>query len=525
MKNAVVFTAAVGVLSASVEAIQLVKRDVPRVVGLHMERKSVMNPVQRDQARRLRKRQSKTVQETLDNFEDGSLYFANITMGSDSQPIRAHIDTGSSDLWVNVANSTFCEEPAEELESTGMMPCADAGTYDPDTSSSYQYVNSDFEIDYADGSGASGDYGSDDIKIGGTTVKALQFGLGFNSSSSEGVLGIGYPSLEAQSVSNGDQAYSNLPQAMVDQGLISSNAYSLWLNDLDSSTGTALFGGVDTEKYHGELQTLPIDQVQGMYLEMIVSLTGVSLTQNGQTKDQATGSSTELPSGVLLDSGSTLSYIPSDIAQNIYNNLPSQYEVQYDQTSQYVTCSCDLMNYNATVDFSFGSATISVQMNELVLIEETQGGQTACIFGLFPQSPSGSGSSGGEPDYTLGDTFIRSAYVVYDIGNNQIALAQTDFNATSSNIMEIGTGADAIPQATGAASAVSQSFSATATGNNGGGVTITSTATGSGATSTSSSSSTAGSSSAASTVSVQPMFTLVMATLFAALGAGFFFLS
>lgn len=53
----------------------------------------------------------------------------------------------------------------------------------------------------------------------------------------------------------------------------------------------------------------------------------------------------------------------------------------------------------------------------------------------------------------LGDTFLRSAYVVYDLQNNQISLAQTDFNATSSNVVEIT--ASGVPGATMVASPVS----------------------------------------------------------------------
>ena len=33
--------------------------------------------------------------------------------------------------------------------------------------------------------------------------------------------------------------------------IINTVAYSLWLNDLDASTGSILFGGIDTEKYTG----------------------------------------------------------------------------------------------------------------------------------------------------------------------------------------------------------------------------------------------------------------------------------
>jgi hypothetical protein len=44
-------------------------------------------------------------------------------------------------------------------------------------------VNNDFNITYADGSGASGEYASETVTIGSATLKEFQFGLGYNSSS------------------------------------------------------------------------------------------------------------------------------------------------------------------------------------------------------------------------------------------------------------------------------------------------------------------------------------------------------
>jgi hypothetical protein len=42
----------------------------------------------------------------------------------------------------------------------------------------------------------------------------------------------------------------------------------------------------------------------------------------------------------------------------------------------------------------------------------------------------------------FGDTFLRSAYVVYDIDNRQIGIAQTIFNVTSSNLIAITAATD-----------------------------------------------------------------------------------
>lgn len=183
------------------DAILLEKRDVPAVVGLDIQRKRASDPVRQDQ---LRKR-GKTVSAVLDNtvclptlngrsgivfcFQlriklnvsvidcyKETQYICNITLGTPGQHFRLAIDTGSSDLWCNAANSTLC--------SSQGAPCMTSGTYDFASSSTSKIVSSDFNISYADGSGASGDYVTDTLSIGGVSLNNFQFGVGYTSSSS-----------------------------------------------------------------------------------------------------------------------------------------------------------------------------------------------------------------------------------------------------------------------------------------------------------------------------------------------------
>jgi hypothetical protein len=166
---------------------------------------------------------------------------------------------------------------------------------------------------------------------------------------------------------------------------------------------------------------------------------------------------------VLLDSGTSLTYLPDAIAQSIYNSVGAQYDSQ--AGTAYVPCS--LAQNTSTLDYTFTSPTIKVTMAELVIaLTDANGqpvyfnnGQQACVFGI---APAGSSTS------VLGDTFLRSAYVVYDLSNNQISLAQTKFNVTTSNVLEIGTGSSAVPSATavqGAASATGASNGGSVAGN------------------------------------------------------------
>jgi hypothetical protein len=382
----------------------------------------VSNPAEHDRLRR----RAGTVQQTLDNLE--TLYFANASLGTPAQSFRLHIDTGSSDLWVNAAQSSLCRQ--------GGNQCGDSGTYSANDSSTYQYVNGAFNISYVDGSGASGDYATDTFRFGGQTIKDLQFGIGYTSSSPEGILGIGYTINEVAVGRGGLQPYPNLPQKLVNDGTINTNAYSLWLNDLDASTGSILFGGVDTDKFHGELQTLPIIAERGVYAEFIIALTGMG--QNGQ--NGSLFQNQNVP--VLLDSGSSLMYLPDQVARSLY----SKYNARYDSSQGAAYVDCNLANQQGSLDFSFSGVKISVPLNELVIVAAVSRGQPICLLGVGPA---------GNSVAVLGDTFLRSAYVVYDLANNEISLAQTNFNSTSQNVQEIQKGSDGVPNATGVADAVS----------------------------------------------------------------------
>lgn len=321
-----------------------------------------------------------------------------------------------------------------------MSSCKKSGTYAANSSSTYQYLGSQFNISYIDGSGATGDYVTDTMTISGATIKNLQFGVGYNTTA-DGILGIGYQINEVQVGRLKQAAYANVPVALVEQSIISSAAYSLWLNDLSASTGSILFGGVDTARFSGVLATLPVEKFNGVNTAFFITLTGLSLAGTSIAAKQA--------QAVLLDSGSSLTYLPNAMTSAIYDSVGAQ----YDSTQGAAFVPCSLRGNTSTLDFTFTAPTIKVPMDEMVLDLTSATGQPvtfangvqACLFGVVP---AGTGTS------VLGDTFLRSAYVVYDLQNNQISIAQTRFNATGSSVQEIGTGTSPVPGATVVASPV-----------------------------------------------------------------------
>ncbi|KAL2156459.1 hypothetical protein VTH82DRAFT_1204 [Thermothelomyces myriococcoides] len=412
------------------------RRHGPKVLGLEMQRRAPRNLIHRD--RKLRKRG--TLEIGLDNEE--TLYFINGTVGTPPNPVRLHLDTGSSDLWVNT--------PSSELCSSSDNPCAFAGTYSANSSSTYEYISSNFNISYVDGSGASGDYVSDTVTIGSQKIDRLQFGIGYSSTNSQGILGIGYPLNEVQVGRAGLPPYNNLPAQLVADGVIRSMAYSIWLNDLDANTGNILFGGVDTEKYTPPLLSVPVESASDAVSEFMITLTGLKL--GSQTIGPP-----ELAIAVLLDTGSSLTYLPDALVSEIYAAVGAVFDGG--ANAAYVPCSLARNESAPPLVFTFSEPAIAVGMDELVLDLAVTGsggggdggsssngrptfdnGAPACLFGI---GPAGAGT------FVLGDTFLRSAYVVYDMENDQVALAPARFNASaSSRVVEIGSGPDAIPGAT-----------------------------------------------------------------------------
>jgi elongation factor G len=204
---------------------------------------------------------------------------------------------------------------------------------------------------------------------------------------------------------------------------------------------------VDTAKYVGSLTRINVykDSRSKAFTSFLVALTSVQAVSSSGTD---TLTSRQFPLPVVLDSGTTLSYVANDLATQIWTEAGALYSADLDLA----VIPCKMANSQGHFKFGFAGPNgpqITVSMDELVL-PLTSGsapvfsngpyrGLEACEFGIQ--------NSSSEP-YLLGDTFLRSAYVVYDLINNEVGLAQTDFNATGSNIVAFPSLSATIPSAT-----------------------------------------------------------------------------
>lgn len=417
-----------------------------------------------------------------------TFYLANIEVGSNEDEIEVLVDTGSSDLWI-MAHDLTCERSSSskrDISVDSRLPeqegnenkAYDNDSHDDEEKSSktkktispegsetnlkpvwnvnsnlsqvstsgssyksnnimenfkssdnectrygsFRFSDSDsfnrnqsasrFSISYADGTYARGFWGTDDVSFGNVTIRDLSFAVSNDTTSDIGILGIGLPGLET-TYSNqygGNYQYENLPLKLRNQGAINKAAYSIYLGDEDSRTGTLLFGAVDSAKYSGDLQTVKIVNSARNYgysdpirIEVIVH--GISVNDSNNEIEITSNDYT-----AVLDTGSTFSYFPASLLRYLGETLNGQFS---SSLGAYIIDCIDDDSYFLGIDFS--GVIIKVPLTSLI----QRYSYNQCFLSILEQSGS---------DYILfGDNVLRSTYLVFDLDDLEISMAQARY--------------------------------------------------------------------------------------------------
>lgn len=256
------------------------------------------------------------------------------------------------------------------------------GPYDPSKSSTYKKLDEDFLIKYISGS-ASGTWAQDTISIGDQTkLQDFKFATASESQNLglEGILGIGLQNIESSIVK-----YQNLPLALKDQGVIDKAGYSVYLNNKNATSGTILFGGIDKAKYEGDLVTVPITS------SLTLLVTVDSIIFNGETIDRSFDA--------ILDTGYTYTFLPTEIWKVV------------DEYFEKIDGAGDPDKY---LEFSIGNVFFKVPFSDLT--NEVNGEWN---YGVGDSKNANSG--------TIGDNFLRHAYVVYNLEDKEISVAPVKY--------------------------------------------------------------------------------------------------
>lgn len=137
----------------------------------------------------------------------------------------------------------------------------------------------------------------------------------------------------------------------------------------------------------------------------------------------------------VLDSGAADSYIPPNLIPSLYSYLGATTDNA--DTGGLAAVPCNISTANANFTFGFGGSKgpqITVPISDLVDLNNSklQGyryadGTPACPLLIGPST---------DPNMLLGASFLRSAYAVYNLESETIALAQSDLASKGGSDIE-----------------------------------------------------------------------------------------
>ncbi|CAN9122570.1 unnamed protein product [Alternaria alternata] len=305
------------------------------------------------------------------NDEYDSAYLSPVTVGTTT--VHLDFDTGSSDLWV------FSSLQASSQLSGHDYYKADASK----VKSGYSW-----KISYGDGSGASGKVYADKITVGGVTAtsQAVEAATSVSATFSQdtdtdGLLGLAMSSINTvkpvQQKTFFDTVKSQLAQPLF--------AVTLKYH----AAGTYDFGYIDKSKYTGPITYINADDSQGFWG---FSASAYSV---GTTTTQATVSG-------ILDTGTTLIYTDTAIVRAYYAKV-SGAKNDATQGGYIFPCTASLPDFSITV----GGVKQTVPGK---YVNYAPIGDGTCFGGI--QTDDGIGFS------IFGDIFLKSKYIVHEMGSN-----------------------------------------------------------------------------------------------------------
>lgn len=410
----------------------------------------------------------------LTNFAGtiGHRYLVNITVGTPPQPQTLIIDTGSSDTILIASDASPCTKEKLKLnkrkhhhhdtpEVEHDSKCI-GGSFNTSASSTFQMLSAGaINASYGVNATAANDVGgyvadlvTDVVQIGKLVVSGTHLGLAHEASGNfigngfvTGIMGLSYAVLEATGQSQ--PKYPTFVESLVGAKAIASRLYSIYLNEL-SSYGSLLFGGVDTEKYTGNLTTLNflpstvegVRQVQWFALRM----EQVSVTHEDGTEETIVEPN-EFQGAVWPDTGTSTWVVPSDTYNKIVNMTGAT------MTGSNALTPCSKISNNTSLTFTLsGNGTNKAQLEVpltsfFIPATLTDGsiaklqGEVACMLMVQEAAPDST-------IFLMGDPVMRAGYWVFDLDNGQVSIAQARLSSTTSNIVTIEAGPQGIMNAT-----------------------------------------------------------------------------
>ncbi|KAG9019062.1 Type I transmembrane sorting receptor [Tulasnella sp. 427] len=317
------------------------------------------------------------------------LYYGPLSVGTPAQSTTVDFDTGSSDLWLPLSSCSKCSGPTFKFPS----------------SSTFKSSSTPFSIQYEDGSSATGKVATDRVTVAGLTVSKQGFGAvtketgNFLDSPSAGLLGLGFP---ANAESGATPFFINLAES----GSLASNVFSFYMARNGGSGSELCIGCADSAKYTGSVQYYDLDPSATNDEQYYWNIASDGFSYNG-------GSSTGSFSAVI-DSGTTLIYIPTAAAKALFAKIPGAKTAPSSVGTGFYTYPCSSKLGPITLSFNGDSYAVNLADFNLGAVSS---GSSTCVAGIV-------GEDVGDGMAIIGDEFMKNWYSVFDYDNQAVGFAK-----------------------------------------------------------------------------------------------------
>ncbi|KAG8898043.1 Type I transmembrane sorting receptor [Tulasnella sp. 403] len=366
------------------------------------------------------KRRDSIGKEPLDDWNEGGidlLYHGPIDIGTPPQFSNVDFDTGSSDLWLPTTDCDGCAGPL----------------FDPGQSDTFYDTGEPFSIQYADGSNTNGTVAYDTVTVAGLTFENQTFGAvtaesdSFKSSPMAGLMGLAFEGL-AQTKATPWFIH------LAEQGALESNVFSFYLARGGGAKGSEAcciypaFGCLP-DRLSCSCASVALILTSSMVHFQAVEYFPLDPTGTGGTQlfwnimssgFSYDGSLAHLPFTAVIDSGTTLIYIPPEHARLLAQTMGAQ---PVDGNPGMYSVPCDALLKPITIKFgnlvsTTTGGTVYTLNPEDVNLGLLSEGSDQCVMGIIGQDT-------GLPDMGIvGDEFMKSYYSVFDYDQQAVGFAK-----------------------------------------------------------------------------------------------------
>ncbi|KAJ7587108.1 acid protease [Mycena floridula] len=340
------------------------------------------------------------------NQNADSSYFGTVNIGTPPQPFNVILDTGSSDLWVADSSCVTCD--------------SNTPTFNGATSSTLKTASgsgSTTTIRYGSGE-VQGTLSSETVTMGGFTVTGQTFlavdqtSSGLLDGSVSGIMGLAFDTISST-------RSTPFWQTLAEGNQLTTPEMSFWITRFRTDPqateeefgGVFTLGGTNSSLFTGDIEFLPLaTQTPSFWL---LSVSGIVAQGKPVT---VTGGASAL---AAIDTGTTLIGGPTNDVAAFWNAVPGARAIS--NMAGYFAFPCSTQ---VSASISFGGKTWPISPSDMNLGPISQGSSN-CLGGLFDLTQGSNIQPGsGNPNWVVGDVFLKNVYSVYRSSPAAVGFAQ-----------------------------------------------------------------------------------------------------